>query len=88
MYTNELEEEAFGQLQRLAMSPYVVGYVAAMPDVHVGKGATVGSVFATAHHVAPMAVVWGTCQLNCLEFSLMRLSAGRGHWLWHAGRSH
>jgi tRNA-splicing ligase RtcB len=41
---------------RLAESPEVVAPVAAMPDVHLGRGATVGSVFASRSAVCPAAV--------------------------------
>ena len=33
-----------------------VGFVAAMPDVHLGMGATVGSVLASREYVCPNAV--------------------------------
>lgn len=38
---SEVEADAIKQLLALAESPLPVGYVAAMPDVHVGKGVTV-----------------------------------------------
>lgn len=38
---SEVEPAAIQQLIDLAESPLPVGYVAAMPDVHVGKGVTV-----------------------------------------------
>ncbi len=44
------------QLIDLAESGLVVGHVAAMPDVHFGAGATVGSVFASEHYICPNAV--------------------------------
>ncbi|CAL8470869.1 g10411 [Coccomyxa elongata] len=53
---SEVETEALQQLVALAESPLPVGYVAAMPDVHVGKGVTIGTVFASEKYVAPMAV--------------------------------
>jgi len=40
----------------LARSPMPVGFVSAMPDVHLGKGATIGSVFASREYVCPNAV--------------------------------
>ena len=51
-----LEEEAKAQLQRIAAMPFIHGWVAAMPDVHLGMGATVGSVIATKGAVIPAAV--------------------------------
>jgi tRNA-splicing ligase RtcB len=55
-YTNEIEPDCYQQLLDLANSPVPVGHVSCMPDVHLGKGATVGSVFASEKYVAPMAV--------------------------------
>lgn len=52
----EVEPQALGQLARVASLPWVAHHVAVMPDVHVGKGATVGSVIAMHGAVAPAAV--------------------------------
>jgi len=43
-------------LENLALSRISVGYIAAMPDVHLGKGATIGSVVASRDFVCPNAV--------------------------------
>jgi len=51
-----IEAEAIAQLERLAALPFVHKWVAAMPDVHAGIGATVGSVVATRGAVIPAAV--------------------------------
>ncbi|GAB5365998.1 hypothetical protein AAMO2058_001106800 [Amorphochlora amoebiformis] len=53
---SEVEPSALQQLKTVAESGLVTGHVAAMPDVHLGKGATVGSVFASDKWVAPNAV--------------------------------
>jgi tRNA-splicing ligase RtcB len=53
---DEVEPQALAQLQRVAALPWVAHHVAVMPDVHVGKGATVGSVIAMRGAVAPAAV--------------------------------
>ncbi|ATB32348.1 RtcB family protein [Melittangium boletus] len=50
------EDEAKKQLRAMATLPFVHKWVAAMPDVHRGFGATVGSVVATAGAVIPAAV--------------------------------
>ncbi len=50
------EDEARRQLQRTASLPFVHKWVAAMPDVHVGIGATVGSVIPTKGAIIPAAV--------------------------------
>lgn len=51
-----VEDGAIDQLKALARSKIPVGYISVMPDVHLGKGATIGSVFASEHYVAPNAV--------------------------------
>src|SRR6478735_12414183 len=53
---HELESDAIRQLKAVASLPWVAHHVAVMPDVHVGKGATVGSVIALRGAVAPAAV--------------------------------
>lgn len=50
------EPEAIRQLQNIASLPCVYHHVAAMPDVHFGIGATVGSVIATRNAIIPAAV--------------------------------
>jgi tRNA-splicing ligase RtcB (3'-phosphate/5'-hydroxy nucleic acid ligase) len=49
-------ENAKAQLRNIASLPFIHKWVAAMPDVHLGKGATVGSVIATHKAVIPAAV--------------------------------
>jgi len=51
-----IEPEALQQLKNIASLPWVAHHVAVMPDVHLGKGATVGSVIAMSGAVAPAAV--------------------------------
>ncbi len=51
-----VEEGALAQLERTAQMPFVFKHVAAMPDVHIGIGATVGTVVATRGAVIPAAV--------------------------------
>ncbi|MEU0504111.1 RtcB family protein [Nocardia sp. NPDC005998] len=57
MWANEhdIEQSALQQLRNIAQLPWVHG-VRVMPDVHLGKGATVGSVIAMRDAVAPAAV--------------------------------
>lgn len=58
MWTNgvPVEPEAREQLRRLSRVPVVGPFVAVMPDVHLGIGATVGSVVPTRHAIIPAAV--------------------------------
>ena len=50
------EAEAQAQLRRVAALPFIHKWVAVMPDVHAGLGATVGSVIASTKAVIPAAV--------------------------------
>jgi tRNA-splicing ligase RtcB len=56
VYTTELEATARQQLVNLSKLPIVHHHVAAMPDVHLGIGATVGSVIPTKQAIIPAAV--------------------------------
>ncbi len=53
---DEVEEFAMQQLQNISALPWAVKHIAVMPDVHYGKGATVGSVIALRDAVSPAAV--------------------------------
>src|SRR5262245_56496537 len=51
-----VQAKALEQLRNIARLPFVFRHVAAMPDVHLGMGATVGSVIATRGAIVPAAV--------------------------------
>ncbi len=51
-----LEDQACKQLLNVAQLPFIFKWVAAMPDVHWGIGATVGSVIPTKGAIIPAAV--------------------------------
>jgi tRNA-splicing ligase RtcB len=51
-----VEEAAKRQLANLAQMPFIYKHVAVMPDVHLGKGSTIGSVIPTLGAVIPAAV--------------------------------
>jgi tRNA-splicing ligase RtcB len=51
-----IEDEAKRQLANAARLPIVFKHIAAMPDVHLGIGATVGSVIPTVKAIIPAAV--------------------------------
>ncbi len=51
-----VEDGARAQLARAAQMPFVFKHVAVMPDVHIGIGATVGSVIPTKGAIIPAAV--------------------------------
>jgi tRNA-splicing ligase RtcB (3'-phosphate/5'-hydroxy nucleic acid ligase) len=56
VYTGEIEPQARLQLVNISKLPIVHHHVAAMPDVHLGIGATVGSVIPTKKAIIPAAV--------------------------------
>jgi tRNA-splicing ligase RtcB len=56
VYTGEIEPAARQQLVNISRLPIVHHHVAAMPDVHLGIGATVGSVIPTKKAIIPAAV--------------------------------
>src|SRR4029453_18515180 len=67
-----VEPGAKDQLSRAARMPFIFKHVAAMPDVHVGIGATVGSVIPTKGAVIPAAVgVDIGCGMMAARTSLM-----------------
>ena len=51
-----VDENALAQAQHLSQLPFIHKHVALMPDVHLGKGATIGSVIATKGAIVPAAV--------------------------------
>ena len=51
-----LEDAAKTQLENVAGLPFVHSHLAVMPDVHFGRGATVGSVIPTKGAIIPAAV--------------------------------
>ncbi len=55
IYTDEIESSALDQLNNVAQLPFIHSHVAAMPDVHTGIGATVGSVIPTKGAIIPAA---------------------------------
>lgn len=50
------EDKARDQLKNISRLPFIHKWIAAMPDVHLGKGATIGSVVPTIGAVIPAAV--------------------------------
>lgn len=72
IWTDDIDPAALEQLKNVSRLPFVHSHgVVAMPDVHVGIGATVGSVIATDHAVIPAAVgVDIGCGINAARLSL------------------
>ena len=44
IFTNDIDSESIEQLKKMAQLQFVYSHIAVMPDVHVGKGATVGVI--------------------------------------------
>jgi tRNA-splicing ligase RtcB len=55
-FASILEDETRAQAERTAAMPFVQPHLALMPDAHLGKGATVGSVIPTLGAIIPAAV--------------------------------
>jgi len=71
VFTQDIEHDAIQQLLNVAQLPIVHGHVAAMPDVHHGIGATVGSVIPTKQAIIPAAVgVDIGCGMNAVRLTL------------------
>lgn len=58
LWTNgvPVEEDAKKQLLNTAKMPFIYSHLAVMPDVHLGKGSTIGSVIPTQGAIIPAAV--------------------------------
>ncbi|CDF93921.1 MULTISPECIES: RtcB family protein [unclassified Pseudomonas] len=66
-----VEPEARQQLMNTAQMPFVFKHMAVMPDVHLGKGSTIGSVIPTKGAVIPAAVgVDLGCGMSAVRTSL------------------
>src|SRR5262245_46136406 len=66
-----VEDAALRQLANVARLPFIYKWVAAMPDVHWGMGATIGSVIPTKGAIIPAAVgVDLGCGMMAVETSL------------------
>jgi tRNA-splicing ligase RtcB len=72
IWTDYVEDEAMVQLKNLARLPFIASNgVACMPDVHAGKGSTIGTVIATQKAIIPAAVgVDIGCGMNAVRLSL------------------
>lgn len=67
-----VEDQARQQLRNIASMPFIHKHVAAMPDVHWGRGATIGSVIATKNAIIPAAVgVDLGCGMMAVKTTLM-----------------
>ena len=71
IFTDDVDANSVQQLGMVSRLPIVVGHVAAMPDVHLGIGATIGSVIATEKAIIPAAVgVDIGCGMTAVKLSI------------------
>ncbi len=71
IWTREVEYAALQQLENLSRLPILEDPIAVMPDVHLGTGATVGTVIPTRSAIIPAAVgVDIGCGMNALRLDL------------------
>ncbi|MCK5726385.1 MAG: RtcB family protein [Thiotrichaceae bacterium] len=71
IFTDSIDNNAIKQLNNIAQLPFIHHHIAVMPDVHIGKGATVGSVIPTKGAIIPAAVgVDIGCGMNAVRISL------------------
>lgn len=61
----DFDENSKQQVRNVANMPFIFKHVAIMPDVHFGKGATVGSVIPTVKAIIPAAERAATCSDFC-----------------------
>lgn len=72
IWTEDIEISAEKQLHNIAQMPFIHKHVAVMPDVHFGKGATIGSVIPTLGAIIPAAVgVDIGCGMMAVETNLV-----------------
>lgn len=71
IHTSDVQPEALEQLKQMAQLPFIHSHIAVMPDVHLGMGATVGSVIPTQSAIIPAAVgVDIGCGMNAIRLGL------------------
>ena len=87
-----LEDQTLEQARHTASMPFIFPHVALMPDAHLGKGSTVGSVIPTLGAIIPAAVgvdigcFHGDTRVSLLngrQRSLRELAEGEGpYWVY------
>ena len=71
VFTDDIEHSAYQQLLTMSKMSFIHSHIAAMPDVHCGIGATVGSVIPMKGAIIPAAVgVDIGCGMNAVRLDL------------------
>ncbi|SBS90851.1 tRNA-splicing ligase RtcB, putative [Plasmodium malariae] len=72
-YTNEIDDACLNQIKNLASLKIIKGHVAILPDVHLGKGIIIGSVFLTKNFIIPNGVgVDIGCGILCVKINNLK----------------
>jgi tRNA-splicing ligase RtcB len=69
-------DEARRQLMNTAQIPFIFRYLAVMPDEHLGKGTTIGSVIPTRGAIIPAAVGVDTGATSSRSASMKPTASG------------
>lgn len=56
VWTNDIDIKTEAQIRNMATLPFLFKHLAIMPDAHLGRGSTVGTVIATKGAILPAAV--------------------------------
>ncbi len=71
VWTDDIDDNAISQLEEMSNLPFIHKHIAAMPDVHWGMGATIGSVIPSKGAIVPAAVgVDLGCGMMAIQTSL------------------
>jgi len=71
---NSIEEQCIEQMKRVSSLPFLYHHTALMPDGHLGKGASIGSVIATKNVIIPHLIGSDIgCGLSAVKTSLTKI---------------
>lgn len=72
-YTNDIDKDCLLQIQNLARLDIIKGHITILPDVHLGKGIIIGSVFLTKDFIIPNGVgVDIGCGVLCIKINNLK----------------
>ena len=94
-FTEDVEHEAREQIRYITNDPTYAGCkIRIMPDVHAGKGCTIGTTMTVGERISPslvgMDIGWGMytvslgkAEIDLLAFDRVAHALPSGHGLWH-----
>ncbi|GAW83597.1 hypothetical protein, conserved [Plasmodium gonderi] len=72
-FTDKIDNDCLNQIKNLARLEIIKGHIAILPDVHLGKGIIIGSVFLTKDFVIPNGVgVDIGCGILCVKINNLK----------------